>query len=149
MANFHYHFTSLSSNHYHLIITLYEISFLFFFLYTFYYYLINCIPATVFLLSVLPWILLLSSPSFPYRNDQDSQKYEANMVYQVARKLGTSTHIKAEQGNLVGRKKKSKEHIKGSEAISTPTVRSSTRKTSYVIISEGLCQYHAGTLIVG
>lgn len=49
-------------------------------------------------------VTLLSSPSFSFRNDQASQKYEANMVYQVARKLGTSPHVKAEQENLEGGK---------------------------------------------
>lgn len=48
------------------------------------------------------------------------------MLYPVARKLGISPHNKAEQGNLVG--EESIEHIKGSEAIPTPTVRSSPEK---------------------
>jgi hypothetical protein len=52
------------------------------------------------------------------------------MAYQVAIRLDISPHIKAGQGNPIGRKGSQKQARK-SETASAPNVRNATRKPSY------------------
>lgn len=58
------------------------------------------------LLSLFHWLplspfTLWTSPSFHFRKQQGSYGYKPGMVYQVAVKTGTSSAIKARQGNQV------------------------------------------------